>query len=93
VSILLDTGGNVLAATTTMQYEGDMNVTSISRYDFTTVDQTTAQAGTINSFPPGALARREEATFPVSDPAIDANTKAAYRARNLVALPTSTRLH
>jgi RHS repeat-associated protein len=92
VEILLDTGGNALATTTTYQHDADLNVISTSRYDFVSVDQTTAQTGAINTIPSGALVRSEETTFLVNDAAIDSGTKAAYRARNLITLPTSTRV-
>jgi hypothetical protein len=42
--------------------------------------------------PQGALLRTEEATFLVNDPNISTSTQAAYRARSLVALPTSMRV-
>ena len=92
VEIVLDTGGNALTRTTTYQYDLDLNPTVTNTYDFVAVDQTTAQTATINSMAMGALLRTTEVTYLVNDPAIDANTKAAYRARNLLALPTSTRV-
>jgi RHS repeat-associated protein len=92
VDILLDTGGNALAATTTYQYDADLNQTATSHYDYAPLDQQTAQTGAITSMPQGNLLRTEEATYLVNDPSVDANTQAAYRARDLVALPTSTRV-
>ena len=92
VSIILDTGGNALASTSTYQHDADLNVISTNKYDFAAVDQSTAQNQPITAMPTGALVRTEETTFLVNDPAIDAGTKAAYRARNLVSLPTSSRV-
>jgi len=92
VSIVLDTGGNALAATTTMQYDADLNTISTSSYEYASVDQTTAQSAAIAAIPQGALVRTQEATYLVNDATIYAGTKAAYRARNLVGLPTSSRI-
>lgn len=92
VEIQLDTGGSALAATTTYQYDADLNVTATNRYGYVTVDQETAQSGAITAFTPGTLLRTDETTYLVNDTAIDATTRAAYRARQLLSLPTSTRV-
>ncbi len=92
VGILLDTGGNALTTTTTYQYDADLNLIVTNHYDFAAVDQTTAQTAAITSMPQGALLRTDESSFLVNDPNVDATAQAAYRARNLVALPTSTRI-
>jgi len=92
VEIILDTGGNALTTTTTYQYDADLNPTVTNHYDFASVDQTTAQTGAITAMPQGALLRTDEATFLVNDPNISSSTQAAYRARNLLSLPTSTRV-
>ncbi|MDQ5844385.1 MAG: hypothetical protein M3539_03735, partial [Acidobacteriota bacterium] len=91
ILIALDTGGNALAAAGTMQYDADLNTTATNSYDYASVDETTAQTGAIGSIPLGTLVRTQEATYLVNDPAIDAGTKDAYRARNLVGLQTSGR--
>jgi RHS repeat-associated protein len=93
IDILLDTGGDALAATTELTYDADLNLISTKLYDYSFVDQTTAQNADIASIPNGTLLlRTEEATFLVNDPNIDAGLRAAYRARNLLASPTSTRI-
>lgn len=88
VEILLDTGGNALAATRLTQYDADLNPTVVESYDYVSVDPSTAQTGAISAFPPGALLRREEATYLVNDPNIAQTIRDAYRARNLLGLPT-----
>src|SRR5262249_50823969 len=50
VEILLDTGGNALAATTITSYDNDLNVIATNHYDYVSVDPTAAQTGDINSF-------------------------------------------
>jgi len=92
VEILLDTGGNALAATTTTSYDNDLNEIATNRYDYVPVDPTTAQTGDINSFPLGALLRAEESTFLVNDPSVPQATRDAYRARHLISLPSYTRV-
>ena len=92
VDIILDTGGNALAAATEMVYDGDLNVISTKHYDYASIDQTTAQTADVPSIPNGTLLRTEETTFLINDPNIDASVRAAYRARNLLSLPTSTRI-
>ena len=61
-----------------------------TEYGYVALDLTTAQSGAISSIGAGSLLRTTEVTYLVNDPAIDANTRAAYRARNMLALPTST---
>jgi RHS repeat-associated protein len=92
VEILLDTGGNALASTTTTSYDADLNVIATNRYDYVPVNQTTAQTGDINSFPLGTLLRTEETTFLVNDTNIPQATRDAYRARHLISLPSYTRV-
>jgi RHS repeat-associated protein len=87
VSLILDTGGNALTATSTSQYDTtyqfDVGVerTSASDYGFTTVDQNTALSSPIASMPLGSLVRTNETTYLTGD-----NN---YRSRNLLGLPTS----
>lgn len=92
VEIVLDTGGDALAGTTTYQHDTDLNVISASQYDYATVPSATAQTGAISVMPQGDLLRTSETTFLVNDPAIDSTTRDAYRARSLLSLPTSTRI-
>ncbi len=93
VEILLDTGGSALAATTTYEYDADLNVIATKKYGYVSVAQATAQSGVITAFTQlGTLLRTDEATYLVNDPAIDPTTRAAYRARQLLSLPTSTRV-
>jgi RHS repeat-associated protein len=92
IGILLDTGGNALASTTTYQYDGDQNVISTSQYDYVSIASSTGQTGASSSIPAGTLARTSETTYLVNDGAIDAGTKTAYRNRQLIGLPTSSRI-
>jgi YD repeat-containing protein len=92
VNLLLDTGGNALAATTTMQYDSDLNVISTNHYDYASVDSATAQTGAISSIPLGSLVRTEETTCLVNDTGIDATVRQSYRNRQLLGLPTSARV-
>ncbi|MGH9769610.1 MAG: RHS repeat domain-containing protein, partial [Blastocatellia bacterium] len=89
VEILLDTGGNALAKTTTMNYDADLNVIEAKHYDYASVAPSTAQTGTIDSMPLGAHIKTDKALFLLSDPSYSGSW-AAYSARNLVALPTAT---
>lgn len=92
VNIVLDTAGDALATTTTYQHDEDLNVTSTRSYDFVSVAQATAQTGAIDAVSPpetpGTLLRTDETTYLVNDPARDASERAAYRARNLLTLPS-----
>ncbi len=101
IQILLDTGGNALAKTTTMAYDADLNVTETKHYDYASITQTLAtsnpantQPATINafidsSFPLGTQINTEKALFFLSDSAYSASWT-TYRNRNLLALPTKT---
>lgn len=93
VEILLDTGtGDAQTKTTTYQYDGDFNVIATNLYDFYPVSQSTGQSGLIGSIPAGTLLRTDEITYLVNDTNIDPGTRAAYRSRNLLHLPSSTRV-
>lgn len=92
IQVLLDTGGDALASTTTYQYDGDQNVVSTSEYNYASVAATTGQSGASGSFPTGTLMHTSETTYLVNDPAIDAGTRTAYRNRQLIGLPTSSRI-
>jgi hypothetical protein len=86
VEILLDTGGNALAKTTTYGYDTtyQFNVgvdeTSVTEYDYTSVDQNTAQTGVITSIPLGTLLRTTLTSYLTGN--------SSYRSRNIVGLPT-----
>lgn len=84
VEIILDTGGNALAAATEMTYDPDLNVTSTKQYDYVSISQTTAQTADIPSIPNGDLLRTAETDYLTND--------ASYRARNMLSLPTATRI-
>src|SRR4029077_4881451 len=93
VSILLDTGtANALTTTSTMSYDDDLNVIATNHYDFTSISQSSGQTSAIASISAGSLLRTEEATYLVNDTAISSTTRTAYRARNLLSLPPSTRV-
>jgi RHS repeat-associated protein len=93
VNILLDTGtSNALTTTTTMSYDDDLNVVATNYYDFTAITQSSAQTSAIGSISAGSLLRTDEATYLVNDSSIGSTTRAAYRDRNLLSLPTSTRV-
>jgi RHS repeat-associated protein len=93
VNILLDTGtSNALTSTTTMDYDSDLNVKATNQYDFTSITQSSASTWAIDSITPGNLLRTEETTYLVNDLNLNADTRAAYRNRNLLRLPTSSRV-
>lgn len=93
VSILLDTlTSNALTATTTISHDNDLNVIATNHYDFTSIPQGSGQTLGVDSITPGTLLRKEEATFLVNDANLNSATRAAYRSRNLLTLPTSTRV-
>jgi RHS repeat-associated protein len=92
IEVLVDTGGNALAAATAYQYDGDQNLISSSQYNYASVASSTGQTGASTSIPNGTLARTSETTYLVNDPAIAAGTKSAYRSRQLIGLPTSTQV-
>jgi RHS repeat-associated protein len=85
VDIILDTGGNALAAATEMTYDADLNVISTRHYDYVSISQSTGQFSDIPSIPNGTLLRTEETDYNLS-------SNANYRARNLLSLPTATRI-
>lgn len=99
VEIILDTGtSSALARTTIHNYDltyqfsvGPIKV-SVNEYDWVWLDQGTAQTAAIGSIPLGNLLRTEETTNLILDPNISQSVRDAYRARNLVSLPTSTRI-
>ncbi|HKV37219.1 MAG TPA: RHS repeat-associated core domain-containing protein [Pyrinomonadaceae bacterium] len=87
VNIILDTGGNALAKTTTFgyidngyQFSTGLDQNSITETHFASVDPTTAQSGVITSIQAGTTATRVENTF------LD---NATYRNRNILGLPTT----
>src|SRR6185436_7694365 len=91
-SLALVPESNALAVTTTMQYDGDVNVIATNHYDYVSVDSATAQTGAIGSIPVGSLLRTDETTYLVNDTTIDAGIRSNYRARNLAGLPSSSRV-
>ena len=87
VTLLLDTGTDALAKTTTydwptngFDFQTGLDQTAANDYFFAAVDQTTAQSGAITSIPLGTLASRGEVVY---------LNNSAYRSRNILALPTS----
>ena len=87
VNILLDTGGNALAKTTSHEYidNGYQFSTGLDQNaqvetHFQSIDSTTGQSGGIASIPAGTTATRVETTY------LDS---ASYRNRNILGLPTS----
>ncbi|HBB87171.1 MAG TPA: hypothetical protein DC047_06110 [Blastocatellia bacterium] len=93
IDIILDTGpDSALASATEMDYDSDLNVISTRQYDYVSISQTTARSADYSSIANGTLLRTDETTYLVNDSAIDSGTRAAYRARNLISLPTSTRV-
>ena len=84
VEIILDTGGNALASSTELTYDADLNVTSTRQYNFVEISQATAQTGDIGAIPNGTLVRTQETDYLTGD--------ANYRIRNLLSLPTATRV-
>lgn len=92
VELLLDTDGPALSRATAYAYDADNNVISIANYAFVEVDQGTAQSAGVNSFAFGDWLTSEETTYLVNDPAIDVGIRSAYRVRNLMSLPSSSRV-
>jgi RHS repeat-associated protein len=94
VEILLDTSGNALAATTTMDYDKYLNVTSTSTYDYAEIQNDPsgyiARSGTIDQMPQGTLLRVTETTYLFDDG--DVLNRGDYEKRHLISLPTSTRV-
>jgi RHS repeat-associated protein len=87
VEILLDTGGNALAKSTTYGYDTtyqfnvSVDQTSVIEYDYVSVAQTTAQSGAVSSIPTGSSVLRTTLTSYLTG-------NSAYRSRNIVGLPT-----
>jgi RHS repeat-associated protein len=95
VSILLEPeASNALSSMSTMTYDDDLNIIATKHYAFTSLGQSSAQTLGITSFTedPLLLLRTDEATYLVNDPDISSATRSAYRNRNLLSLPTSTRV-
>ena len=88
VEILLDTGGNALAKSTTYGYDTtyqfnvSVDQTSVVEYDYVSVAQTTAQSGAMSSIPTGSSVLRTTLTSYLTG-------NSAYRLRNIVGLPTA----
>lgn len=85
VNLILDTGGDALAKTTTYGYDTTYQLTTgldlLSTTDshFAAVSQGAAQTGTIDTIPGGTLVRSTETTY---------LNGAAYRDRNILGLAT-----
>jgi RHS repeat-associated protein len=92
VNLILDTGGNAQAAATTTQYDADLNPSSTNSYDFASISSSTAQTGAIGSISLGTLVRTQETTYLVNDPAITSTIQQSYRDRQLLGLPSSSRV-
>ncbi|MGH9968944.1 MAG: RHS repeat domain-containing protein [Pyrinomonadaceae bacterium] len=85
VDVILDTAGNALASTTEISYDADLNVTSTKHYDYVQIAQATGQTGSITAIPNGTTPLRTEETDYLTD-------NVDYRARNLLSLPTASRV-
>lgn len=92
VEIILDndsgTAANALAQTTEYQYDANLNPISTIHYAFTGLDSSQAQTIGIEQAQPGAKLRTDESLYLLDDPNYS-SVQADYRARNLLALPTS----
>src|SRR6185295_18029407 len=88
VQILLDTTGDALTRTTFYAYDQDLNVSSTTESDFVAVPLTSAQTDSISSFGAGSPMRTVDTTYLVNDTLIASSVRNAYRARQLIALPT-----
>ena len=88
VQILLDTTGNALTRTTFYAYDQDLNVSSTTESDFVSVPLTSAQTDSISTFGAGSPMRTVDTTYLVNDTSIASSVRNAYRARQLIALPT-----
>lgn len=84
VSIILDTGGDALTQATTYAYDADLNVVSTTLHDYSPLNNGVAQTIDIDSIPNGTPLRIDETDY-LTDVTI-------YRERNLLALPTVTRI-
>lgn len=87
IEILLDTGGDALTKTTTMAYDGYLNVIETKSYDYTTVTSTTGQTGAIGSISAGTLLREDETVYLLSDSDYS-GVADDYEDQHLIALPT-----
>lgn len=100
VSIVLDTGTTSALAKTkvhnydlTYQFSSGPIETSVVEYDWVAISQASAQSDPIGSIPvPAQPTRITETTNLLLDSSIPQATRDAYRARNLVNLPSSTRV-
>jgi RHS repeat-associated protein len=100
VSIVLDTGTTSALAKTTLhnydltyQFTSGPIETALVEYDWVAISQTSAQSDPIGSIPMSAQPTRiTETTNLLLDSNIPQATRDAYRARNLVNLPCSTRI-
>jgi RHS repeat-associated protein len=96
VNILLDTGTgntNALTSTTTMFYDDDLNIIATNDYDFTSISKSSAETLPIGSISaPQYPVRTMEATYLVNDTSVNSTLRSSYRTRNLLGLPTSTRI-
>jgi RHS repeat-associated protein len=84
VQIILEPGSSPLATANELTYDSDLNVTSIKRYDYVSISQSTAETGDMPAIPNGTLLRTEETDYLTNDQ--------NYRSRNLLSLPTATRV-
>lgn len=100
VEIVLDTGtSNALAKTTVhnydLTYEFSIGAieTSVTEYNWISIDQNTAQTAAIGSISAGTtILRTQETTNLLLDTNITQSVRDAYRTRNLVSLLTSSRI-
>jgi RHS repeat-associated protein len=84
VSIILDTTGDALTATTEYGYDSDLNPEKVERYGYRAVPKTTAATASIGAFQSGDLLRVEETDYLTDDQ--------NYRERHLLGLPKVTRI-
>jgi RHS repeat-associated protein len=92
INLILDTGGDALAAASTTSYDADLNPISTNSYDFAPISSSTAQTGAIGSISLGTLVRTQETTYLVNDTAITSTIRQYYRDRQLLGLPSSSRV-
>jgi hypothetical protein len=93
VGLILDTGGNALATTSTTGYDATYqftvgpDATASSQYDYFAIDQNTAQNAGISSFnpPSTALVRTTSTSYLTGD--------ANYRNRNILGLPVTATVY
>jgi RHS repeat-associated protein len=86
VDIVLETDGNALASATEFTYDSDLNVIKTNYYDYVSISKSIAENGDIPSILSGTLTllRSDETDYLTNDQ--------NYRARNLLSLPTATRV-